>query len=594
MSFLEKNLRALGLTLPSKEAPPPLMDYEIVRSPSGCITARYGGKWLHSPRDPVRETARIAESAIDGTEGCFVVLGFGLGYMCEYLAEHFPDSRIIAAEADPGFFLKAAESRDMTRLFSSPRLKLLLGSDPSELTRLLKDSQHDIIRELPLRGMTAVHSEYYRQVHNILLRFISRMEVNRNTLKKFGRLWVRNLISNLPLLSCYRGVNELSGMFKGIPSLMIAAGPTLDNILPLLPELRKRLFITAVDTALGPCLKAGVEPDAVVVVDPQYWNTRHLDNLSLENAFLISESSTHPKVFRLGGKEKFFGSSLFPLGRWIEQRLGKFGELGAGGSVATSAWDFCKNIGTSPIFCAGMDLGFPDNRTHVKGSFFEERVHASSFRLIPAEQGTFRYLYSAHPYLTPSSVGGEVLTDKRMEVYRWWFSGQTSLPGSPPTFTISPGGVQIDGISTKTLPEVLKLPERRREIDTLLARAAVPLDPDEQKRKKKIVDEAAADLSLRLGRLADKAGEAKRIAETAEPGDPAGTFAELEKIDQVIQQDDTRDIAGFLMEDLLQELKGKAETAGEVLDTSRLLYERLHSACMYHRELLEQYTRDTV
>jgi hypothetical protein len=593
MSFREPNLRALGLSLSSEETPLPLADYEITQSPSGFVTAKYGGRWLHSPRDPVRETARIAESAVDGTEGCFVVLGFGLGYMCEYLSEHYPDSRIIVVEADPGFFLKAADSRDMTHFLASPRLTLLLGRAPSELTGPLKDSQHDIIRELPLRGMTAEHSEYYQQVHETLLRFTSRMEVNRNTLKKFGRLWVRNLIRNLPLLSRYRGVNQLSGMFTGIPSLMIAAGPTLDDILPLLPELRNRMFITAVDTALGPCLRAGVEPDAVVVVDPQYWNTRHLDNLTLKKAFLVSESSTHPKVFRLGGKEKFFGSSLFPLGKWIEQRLGKFGELGAGGSVATSAWDFCKNIGSSPIFCAGMDLGFPDNRTHVKGSFFEERTHTASFRLLPAEQGAFRYLYSANPYRTPSSDGGEVLTDKRMEVYRWWFSGQTALPGSPPTYTVSAGGVRIDGIPYRSLREVMELPERRSEIDSLLAQAAAPLDPEEQERKKKIVDTAAADLSSRLDRLAGKAADAKRAVEKADPADPFRAFMQLEKIDGEIRQDDTRDIAGFLMEDFLQELKGKAETAGEVLETSRLLYDRLYAACMYHRELLKQYSRDT-
>jgi hypothetical protein len=590
MSFLSDNLKTLGLHPPSGALTLPSEELEVVSTPSGELTAKYAGKWIHSPRNPKGETERIAEITIDGTEGCFIVLGFGLGYMTEYLVKNCTAGRIIVVEADTGCFLKALSSRHMRGFLSCSRLTFLLQRPPEELTTLLKDSQHDIIREVPLRGMVSVFEEYYSEVTAVIRKFRSRMQVNRNTLKRFGRLWVRNLTRNLPLLARYRGVGEIAGTFSGIPALLLAAGPSLDDILPILTRLREKMFIGAVDTALGPCLRAGVEPDAVIVVDPQYWNTRHLDNLKLKSAFLVSESSTHPKVFRLEGGGVFFGSSLFPLGRWIEKTLGSLGELGAGGSVATSAWDFLKNIGCGPVYCAGLDLGFPNSSTHVKGSFFEERTHTVSSRLKPAEEASFNYLHSGEPYLTDAAGDGKVLTDKRMEVYRWWFSNQLSLPDAPETYTLSPYSAAVEGMPYISLNEATELPDIRREIDSRVKNLLnTSLEKGHEEERLRILTETVSDLKHRILNLEEKALRGLEIAGKADPEEPVHAFKSLEKLDTEIGGDEIKDIAGFLMEDFLEEIKHSAGTVREALKTSRSLYAHLLDSCRYHGELLDRF-----
>ena len=143
-----------------------------------------------------------------------------------------------------------------------------------------------------------------------------RREVNLNTLRRFGRLWVRNLLANLPLFLRAAGTRELEGLFAGMPALLLAAGPSLEPVLAVLPALAERLVLVAVDTSYRLCRQAGVKPDLLVTVDPQYWNSRHLDWAELEGILLASEPSVHPRTFhRPRLPNLYFMSSFSPSAR---------------------------------------------------------------------------------------------------------------------------------------------------------------------------------------------------------------------------------------------------------------------------------------
>ena len=218
---------------------------------------------------------------------------------------------------------------------------------------------------------------------------------------------------------------------EGIPTLLLAAGPTLDQVLPHLRELARRCLVIAVDTAVSPARRAGIEPDFAVVVDPQYWNARHLDRIPPGRTLLVSEASAHPFVFRHFRPPLFLCSSLFPLGRSFEALLGAFGSLGAGGSVSTSAWDLARLLGTSQVYAAGLDLGFPGGRTHCRASFFEELALALGSRLQPAEGVIFRYLtWGANPAPIPCERRRRRSSPTAgWPIYRTWFASQLALPG---------------------------------------------------------------------------------------------------------------------------------------------------------------------
>jgi hypothetical protein len=332
-----------------------------------------------------------------------------------------------------------------------------------------------------------------------------------------------------------------------------------------------------------------VEPDFVVVVDPQYWNTRHLDRAVQKKAFLISESSTHPLVFRRLPGKIFLAGSIFPLGKYLEGKFGAKGTLGAGGSVATSAWDFARITGARPIVMAGLDLGFPKKNTHYKGSFFEDRSFFYAGRFSPGETHSFVYLYEADPRKLPANDGTLTMTDKRMLIYQWWFETQMKLHSDAKTLTLSARGIRIEGIDLIGLDTLLSYPLLREGIDGILASCKDRMPEMSGNRN---FERSLTALLEELGRLESLCREGlDRIEDIRSGGNSdswgAGLSA-LDGIDRRILDLEHRDIAGFLMGPVLTALRETAAGTdlGMVLENSEKVYRGLLESIAYHRSAL--------
>jgi DNA-binding transcriptional MerR regulator len=392
---------------------------------------------------------------------------------------------------------------------------------------------------------------------------------------------------------------KLHRLFEGMPILVVAAGPSLDELAPLLPQLARRMPIIAVDTSLRAVRGAGVEPDILTVVDPQYWNTRHLDRQALSSTLLVSESSTHPIIFRRPLGRLFFGGSIFPLGQFLETEHGARFKLGAGGSVATTAWDLARVLGAAEVYMAGLDLGFPDSRTHYSGSYFEERLHQLSDRLSPHETALFAYLRGGAPFKAPNNEGGSSLTDKRLVVYTKWFEEQLHFPEAPPTYNLSSRGIAIEGMPPCSAERLLAKPERREEIRSCMA--DLPEDPPEliEERRRELrerLDELIAHLE-ELGGLARRAETASARLLQLHGSDSAGhgrrerdeqgkLIAELERIDARLIESRGKEVAGFLLQGFLEALPDTEEVSQEQwLSIAERLYRQLAEAAEYHLRL---------
>ena len=441
---------------------------QLLPTPAGQPTARLGPVYLHSRYDPAREADRLVRESTPPGVSLGVFYGFGLGYLVESFVRLHPSTPVAVVEPDPGLFAEALAARDLRPLLANPLLHWFLGGSPAQSLLGLEELPLGAVQVVRLRSVHDLHAEWYGELDGLLQAALARREVNTNTLRRFGRLWVRNLLANLEPLLEFPGLRALEAALQGLPAVVLAAGPSLEDLLPLLPQVRERAVLIAVDTSLRPCLSAGVEPDFLLVVDPQYWNSRHLDRAAPRRTVLISETSTWPGVFRSLRLPTFLASSIFPLGQHLEGLVGAKGALGAGGSVATSAWDFARLAGSAPIFMAGMDLGFPGLRTHARGTFFEELRPVLSGRLEPAEELAYRYLREAGLYPCPANGGGSTLSDRRMEVYRGWFETQMRLHPAVETRNLSREGTRIAGMPYQEPAALLALPRRREEIERRL------------------------------------------------------------------------------------------------------------------------------
>jgi hypothetical protein len=595
VDFLAANLQLLDAKAPGlKEALAayaPSAELEIVPTPSGRPSALLGGVSVHSRRDPEKEARALIEREIPEETSVGVFYGFGLGYLPEEFTRSHPDAPCLVVEPDVGLFLKALAARDLSAVLSHPGVVFFLAAEAAPVIRFLDTLELSSVRIVKLRPLYEKNRAYYERTDALIQSFLKQRDVNRNTLRRFGRLWVRNLARNVRLLCLAPGIGSVENLFRGLPALVCAGGPSLDDVLPLLPALRKRMLVVAVDTTLAAILREGVDPDVTVICDPQYWNTRHIDAVKKTGTAVVSESSTHPRIFRRLGERAFFGSSVFPLGRALEALVGEKGKLGAGGSVATTAWDCARFLGCAPVFMAGLDLGFPGGRTHFRGAHFEETFSAMSSRLRPLEHRAFAYLRDAAPFPVRANDGGLVLTDHRMAVYKFWFETQMSLHPELASFNLSPGGARIEGMGTALIDDALALPAVREKIDGRMQamRSHLEYPPDADARLQKMRS-GLAGLIGELEEAADVARDGVRAARQlktriARREPAAALIKKLDAVDRRILELAAKNIAGFLAGPLIQEIArtGSREKSPEQwLDCSLDLYRELESSSRYH------------
>ena len=579
---------------------PGIEDFELRTAADANPTARVSGIYLHSKHAPAREAERLAAAVKEDEPEFLVLIGLGFGYIAEQCLVDFPETHLYIVIPNAGLFKEIIRFRDLSNIFTSPRVTILFQPEVGELTRFISSEKRKSFSVLTNRGILQLYPDYCQRIRAALAAYRSKTEINENTLIRFGETWVKNVINNMQILERSRNIRSLRGAFGGLPKLLLAAGPSLDAVRPGLSELRQRCVLIAVDTSARFCAAAGIEPDFLVVVDPQYWNTRHLDRFPFSNTVLISEPSTHPRTFRICSGPVFMGGSVFPLGSVLEQALGKRDLLGSGGSVATTAWDFARYLGTGPIYCTGLDLGYPDNQTHFTGSYFEMRVHYLSRRTEPAETMIFSYLYSGAPYSTEAAGGGKVLTDKRLAVYAKWFeqqldasspevvpSGSGQAAVQPDTYTLSPKGAAIAGMKPAEIDDILELPVKRNEIQNILGKL-------QQRQGSLSAGVSAINAAFRnlreelcsLEKIVDRGIDlSKKLATAAQQNEVPSILDALQAVDIDISSSRIKEIAGFL----LQKTAKEVSKTGTGAENSLKLYSALKKSIRYHMELISRH-----
>ena len=85
--------------------------------------------------------------------------------------------------------------------------------------------------------------------------YVNGKRINIATLKRFDRLWTRNIFKNCAHFFILPGVEALRDRGRGFPAVILAAGPSQEAQLPLLQKLQDRAILIAVDTVAQPLMK---------------------------------------------------------------------------------------------------------------------------------------------------------------------------------------------------------------------------------------------------------------------------------------------------------------------------------------------------
>ncbi len=418
-------------------------------------------QYLHSKYQPVQEAKRLIDSV--KVEECvaFYLQGMGLGYHLEELFERASEEAIFCVlEPDLLLLRTALEQRDLSRLIESRRVLFFWRCDKAEL--FFRLGPHSALLTLGFEAVAhppsvQIHSEFHRQMQTWISEFVSYTRTNINTLLINGRRTAENISRNLAWYAAAPGVGRLKDRYKGMPAVVVSAGPSLRKNKHLLKGLEDKAVLVAVQTTLMPLLEMGIEPHFVTSLDYHDVSTRFFEKLPRTiRTELVAEPKATSKIFGMyPGRLTVLGND-FAEGLLAEMKLGK-PTLRAGATVAHLAYYLAEHMGCDPILFVGQDLGFSDGLYYLPGTAYEDVWRPELSRFCTVEMKQWEQIVRERPIMRkiPDYQGRPMYTEERLFSYLQQFERDFSA-ASARIIDASEGGAMKRGATPMKLAEAIE------------------------------------------------------------------------------------------------------------------------------------------
>ena len=180
--------------------------------------------------------------------------------------------------------------------------------------------------------------------------------------RRFTLCQIENLAENQIPVIC------LKNTFNDKTAVVLAGGPSLDELLPWVQQHRDNLLIIAVSRISYSLLAADIQPDIVVSIDPHPINLYVCrDMLAFQDGTLfVNDFHLSPNFLSSWGGQKVFTGSRYPWPTPLEpENLPPT----IGTTVTNSAFALAVELGVAQIILGGVDFCFNQRGyTHASGS----------------------------------------------------------------------------------------------------------------------------------------------------------------------------------------------------------------------------------
>lgn len=311
-------------------------------------------------------------------------------------------------------------------------------------------------------GSLAKAPTFYRDVESRIHGFLKSGLSDLLTRFEFESLWLRNTLLNLRFLPHSPDSPALLAHWKSCwkgPALLVGAGPSLRQSLPLIKALSSHCLIVACDTALKPLLRYGIRPHIVHVLDAQPHTLLHLRGEDLTGTVVFADLVTHPYLleklhapFVFSTTAKYFfdaaGQSVqlqTPGASLAAKQCQEVGALQSGGSVATSAFDLLRYFEASPILLVGTDMAWTGRQLHCVSTHHYEKWAGLQHRLHTLEHINEALLQRRQLEPVESLRGGDIPGDHVLNLYRHWLEESIANLPDLPVWNLTANGANIKG-----------------------------------------------------------------------------------------------------------------------------------------------------
>ena len=336
------------------------------------LTNQHGDRYLYSVNHNTlnNEGARIIHAErfdplLTRKDKLYFVVGTDSGTLLSYLQDHRPESGTQFVFIEPPELKKRLIEEDLIpdrgwlRVITLDELEQLY--DEINLTSYLYIDSVILVKSLAAEyGFLARYHEIFFQLQEQIYQTLWDVQATLGN-QPFINRQLENIADNLISSIC------LKNQFQHRTAVLLAGGPSLDEILPWVKDNRERLAVLAVSRISRRLLEVDLVPDMVFSIDPHQLSfdiSREMLRFWQETVF-IHVNHVNPKLL-----SQWRGRSLFVGDRvpWPSE-LNVTTMPSAGPTVSNFALAVATDMGFDRIILAGVDLchsqqGF----THARGS----------------------------------------------------------------------------------------------------------------------------------------------------------------------------------------------------------------------------------
>ncbi len=298
-------------------------------------------------------------------------------------------------------------------------------------------------------------------------------------------LLANNGVQNFAEVAQNPMIGDLSESFKGVPLIIVGAGPSLEQNIEVLKKAQSKAIIIAVNRTLRSLQGAGIYPDFTIALEPRDVACQ-FEGINLEQIpGIILATTVHHSLYELPAQRFISYYNQTAIDCWMFDAEDQQHQALSLGTVSHSAFSLGLKWGCDPIIFVGQDLSFPGGRYYHKDgadggteAVFDEDTNKWQLTgysqdladtLKGKEQDSFEGIS------VPGYYGGQVQTSRVFDKYRSWFETMALQQNATRRlFNCTEGGAHIEGMVHKPLLEALnELPDRTVDVTRELSRPEV-------------------------------------------------------------------------------------------------------------------------
>lgn len=363
-----------------------LLDKDLIKTvtaKNSLPNLKVKDKYLHNQNNPRMEALAFIDQFKNMDNHAEILFyGIGLGYQLKAFMERYPDKPFSVYEPVPEILYQFLVQADL-REYPPHLLRNIYIEEPPDDPNLFcfnlvkKIRSSILIIDLPFykEAFPEKRQAFFTQFENHLKERKMSLAANSN----FEKRWTINSVKNLmTVINTPNIILQKKGFYKNKPALLVASGPSLEEEIENLREIRAAgsAYIFTVGTSINALVSRDIYPHAAFTYDPS------IENLIVCKEILANGITSIPLIFgsTVGYEtlEAYPGPQMHVIinqdtlaGFYLKPSNGEQLEyINDAASIAVVALQVLYKLGFNPIILAGQNLAYLNGRIYTPGSTF--------------------------------------------------------------------------------------------------------------------------------------------------------------------------------------------------------------------------------